>query len=435
MSTRFLPFFVSVIFLISCSVSQKTTRTCTRILLQDSTIKNAQVGVSIYEPASNKYWYQYNSNKNFIPASTTKLFTLYVAMKYLGDSLTGINYFEDNNKLFVFPTGDPTFLHSDFVNQPVFNFLEKNKDKEIIVIEPTHQTKKYGKGWAWDDANEAYMPERNAMPMYGNTLQINWNKKRNELVSTPPSTAFSVTMKLDTALQQSYCEGENNHFVFNNNQRNDFSQEIPFETNGITTTINLLKSNLNCNIHSGTIENYNNKKLISIASQPRDSVLKKMMSRSDNFYAEQLLLMASNQLLGYMSDDKMIDTLLKKDFSDMPQQPRWVDGSGLSRYNLFSPNDFIYVIKKIINEFGLSTLKNMLPTGGTGTLKNMLVVDSGFVFAKTGSFSNNYNISGLLVTKKNKPLLFSIMVNHYIGNSKALRKKIEIFIHQIRENN
>jgi D-alanyl-D-alanine carboxypeptidase/D-alanyl-D-alanine-endopeptidase (penicillin-binding protein 4) len=199
--------------------------------------------------------------------------------------------------------------------------------------------------------------------------------------------------------------------------------------------MNLLKSNLNCNIHSGSIENYNNKKLISIASQPRDSVLKKMMSRSDNFYAEQVLLMASNQLLGYMSEDKMIDTLLKKDFIDMPQKTRWVDGSGLSRYNLFSPNDFIYVIKKIINEFGLSTLKNMLPTGGTGTLKNMLVVDSGFVFAKTGSFSNNYNISGLLVTKKNKPLLFSIMVNHYIGNSKALRKKIEIFIHQIRENN
>ena len=91
--------------------------------------------------------------------------------------------------------------------------------------------------------------------------------------------------------------------------------------------------------------------------------------------------------------------------------------------------------KKIKNEFGLSTLKNMLPTGGTGTLKNLLVADSGFVFAKTGSFNNNYNISGLLVTKKNKPLLFSIMVNHYIGNSKVLRKKIEIFIHQIRENN
>jgi D-alanyl-D-alanine carboxypeptidase/D-alanyl-D-alanine-endopeptidase (penicillin-binding protein 4) len=46
-----------------------------------------------------------------------------------------------------------------------------------------------------------------------------------------------------------------------------------------------------------------------------------MMHRSDNFFAEQTLLMASNEKLGFMSDRAMIDTLLKTDLKDIPQNP------------------------------------------------------------------------------------------------------------------
>ena len=42
---------------------------------------------SIYEPATNKYWYNFQADKYFVPASNTKLPTCYAAMKYLGDSL------------------------------------------------------------------------------------------------------------------------------------------------------------------------------------------------------------------------------------------------------------------------------------------------------------------------------------------------------------
>lgn len=37
-----------------------------------------------------------------------------------------------------------------------------------------------------------------------------------------------------------------------------------------------------------------------------------MLHRSDNFFAEQTLLMASNEFLGYMNEKDIIDTLLKK---------------------------------------------------------------------------------------------------------------------------
>jgi len=167
-------------------------------------------------------------------------------------------------------------------------------------------------------------------------------------------------------------------------------------------------------------------------SQKSDSVFSIMMHRSDNFYAEQTLLMSANEKLGFMNESDMIDSLLQNDLTDIPQHPRWVDGSGLSRYNLFSPNDFTYIINKIQNEFGIERLKNILPTGGTGTLKNYFHADSSFIFAKTGSLSNNYTLCGILTTQKNKQLIFSVMLNNYQGSGKAVRKLIEEYLHEVR---
>ncbi len=72
--------------------------------------------------------------------------------------------------------------------------------------------------------------------------------------------------------------------------------------------------------------------------------------------------------LGVMNDEKIIDTLLKTDLKDLPQKPRWVDGSGLSRYNLFTPKDFVFILNKMKNEFGIERIKIIFPTGGRGTL-------------------------------------------------------------------
>jgi D-alanyl-D-alanine carboxypeptidase/D-alanyl-D-alanine-endopeptidase (penicillin-binding protein 4) len=159
-----------------------------------------------------------------------------------------------------------------------------------------------------------------------------------------------------------------------------------------------------------------------------------MMHRSDNFFAEQTLLMASNEHLGYMSDEKIIDTILNFDLKDVPQRPRWVDGSGLSRYNLFTPQSFVYILNKIKNEFGWERIKNILPTGGTGTLSSYYKNDSGYIYAKTGTLSNNCALSGYLITKKGKILIFSVLANNYITNSVPVKKAVEQFLLAIREN-
>jgi D-alanyl-D-alanine carboxypeptidase/D-alanyl-D-alanine-endopeptidase (penicillin-binding protein 4) len=82
------------------------------------------------EPATSKYWFNYQGDHYFVPASNTKIPTCYAAMKYLGDSLVGLRYGipeEDwfkRNVVIIEPTGDPSFLHSDYNKQPVFDFLK-----------------------------------------------------------------------------------------------------------------------------------------------------------------------------------------------------------------------------------------------------------------------------------------------------------------------
>jgi len=143
--------------------------------------------------------------------------------------------------------------------------------------------------------------------------------------------------------------------------------------------------------------------------------------------------MVSNQQLNHlnnfseMNDEDIIDTLLKSDLKDIPQKPKWVDGCGLSRYNLFTPQDFVYILNKMKNEFGLKRLEEILPTGNEGTLKNYYLKDSCFIYAKTGSMSNNSSLSGFIITKKNKLLVFSILVNNFQGSGTPVKKAVEEF--------
>ena len=167
-------------------------------------------------------------------------------------------------------------------------------------------------------------------------------------------------------------------------------------------------------------------------SQPLDSMLKILMHRSDNFFAEQSLLMVSERLLNVMNDELIIDTLLKTDFKELPQKPYWADGSGLSHYNLFSPQDFVAILNKIKNEFGIDRIKNILATGGTGTISNYYKADSGYIYAKTGTLSGVVALSGFLYTKKNKLLIFSVLVNNHHTSATNIRRGVEKFIEELR---
>ncbi len=414
------------LFLSSCSVSKKIDKSAEIGILKNPAFLPAFTGISVYEPATGKYWYDHLAEKYFVPASNTKLSSCYAAMKYLGDSIPGIQYrIENDSTVIIRATGDPTFLHPDYKNQPVFDFLKQFKN---IRIERPAFSRFLGNGWSWNDYTEYYMAQRSAMPIYGNVVTVKTNDQK--LLSISPRF-FARSSKIEGNVQNGFSVNktwDTNEFVFLPGQ--DKKMEIPFVPDN-NTLLQLLKDTIKSTItfidQAGELDKV-------IYSQPLDSMLKHMMYRSDNFYAEQSLLMVSSQVLGYLDEKKIIDTLLKTDFKSLPQVPRWADGSGLSRYNNFSPRDFISILLKMKEEFGMEKLKAILPTGGTGTISSYYLADSGSIFVKTGTLNGVVALSGFLYTKKNKLLIFSVLVNHHYSSSTSIRKGVEEFVQSLRNN-
>ena len=157
--------------LFACSPARKIGSSARQNVLNDAALQTAHVGISIYDAGAGKYVYNYQGDKYFVPASNTKIPTCYAAMKYLGDSLVGARLsLAEDSALEIYPAGDPTFLHPDFVHQPLFK--EIKKFKTIRWNLNGWQAKRWGSGWSWNDYDASYMAERSPFPVYGNVIRF-----------------------------------------------------------------------------------------------------------------------------------------------------------------------------------------------------------------------------------------------------------------------
>ena len=160
------------VFFFSCTAQKQVRQSATQQkLINDTALTNAFIGIAVYDTDTKQFIHQYNSNKYFVPASNTKIPTLYAGLKYLGEKLPGIQYKEQNDTLYLQATGDPTFLHIDYKQHPVFDFL-KQQNKPMVMNNHNWKTEALGFGWAWDDYASYYMTERSPMPVYGNSLTV-----------------------------------------------------------------------------------------------------------------------------------------------------------------------------------------------------------------------------------------------------------------------
>lgn len=462
MKTR--PFFEliiinsSLLILSGCSITQKISRSAKEDVLNNKALAAAHVGISIFDPATNKYLYNYQGDKYFVPASNTKLATCYAAMKHLGDSLVGARYMIRGKQVDIFGTGDPTFLYPDFKFQPVYDFAKSMKGNAVYIVQNEAdfqkfkvfsnytKYKKYGKGWNWDDYEESYMPEKSFFPMYGNTVKFSITDSDSLLITPKYFKDISWWDKNEPNLFEVHRDIHGNKFYVSGYKKNT-EVSIPFSTS-YSYSAKIFEPNVIGALLSDTLGYkvteastgpqfkgvgwYEKNYYGIIHSQPTDSLLKPLMHRSDNFFAEQCLVMVSNEMLGYHFSEEVIDSLLKTDFKDLPQKPRWVDGSGLSRYNLFTPQDFVTILNKMKNDFGMDRIKVILATGGKGTLSNYYKADSGYIYGKTGTLSGVVAFSGFLYTKKGKLLIFSTLVNNNTGSATDVRRAIEKFITNLR---
>jgi D-alanyl-D-alanine carboxypeptidase/D-alanyl-D-alanine-endopeptidase (penicillin-binding protein 4) len=434
----FILLFLGVL-LAGCGTEKQISKSAKQTIFSTKPFANAHVGISLYEPATNKYWYNYQGEKYFVPASNTKIATCYAAMKYLGDSILSFRVQDNNGDLTIEPCGDPSFLLGEFSNQSVFEKFKTVNGQLKYRVNIKNDFSPFGSGWSWDDYQEYYLAERSPMPIYGNL--VNFEAKGNQFTAIPRSILGAPYMK-ETMIQ---LLGRQGQFTINRDfDQNEFrlipaskkftSAAIPFKTKGFTTGFQFLKDTLaTFGKQIDITTEFSQLPIQNLYSMPTDSLLKPLMHRSDNFFAEQSLLMVSYKQLGYMNDKKIIDTLLASVYKDLPQRPRWADGSGLSRYNLFTPQDFVQILNKMQTDFGMNRVKTVFATGGTGTISSYYKEAAGYIFAKTGTLSGVVGFSGFLYTKKGKLLIFSTLVNNHQASATDIRRGIEKFLLGLRE--
>ncbi len=407
-----------------------------KLIVSSKVLDQHFTGFALYDLKSKKMIAEHNAWKYFTPASNTKLLTFYAGLKFLKDSIAGLQFVEKGDSLIFWGTGDPTFLHPDFLKQPVKDKLISTR-RMLYWAAERYTSPFYGTGWTYDDYNEYYQPEISELPIYGNT--ISFKSIGNQMVTYPEisdASPFRLIQKseMKTASFKAVRNILTNEFYIPTVQApTNFSQIVPFKTT-IPVVSQLLKSNFP---NFAGVINFNQPAIYqSWYSIPADSLYRSMLLPSDNFIAEQILLniAATNGL--EMNTAKLIDYIKRSLFQEMPDKPLWVDCSGLSRQNLFTPRSLIWLCEKIYNETAdEKRLFNLLPNGGkTGTLKGVYKADQPFVFAKTGSLSNNHNQTGFLITKDGRKLIYSFMNNNFTIPSAEIRNEMERIVTLIHQN-
>lgn len=401
------------------------------IMLDNKVLDKGYTGFQLYNPSSKKVLYDINGSKHFTPASNMKLMTLLTAIEILGDSIPSLYYTKRNNEIVFTGTGDPSFLNPVIGSeQNSFQFLQ-NAKQTLTYYPSSLADDVFGPGWAWDDYPYYFQAEKSTFPIYGNLIETFFENERYTMV---PDVLKDINIDYEQDFPVDRDEEENS-FTINPRLSKDrsFYIHVPFEYSD-SLFLAMLTDTLQKEVkmYEGVSKPYFDK---TIYNAKADSIYKTLMHDSDNFIAEQLLLMCAAEKTDTFKTELAIEYANEHVFADLPDEMQWVDGSGLSRYNLTSPRNLIQVLDKLRSKISLNRIKTIFATNGqNGELKNISNGKDAFVFAKTGSLKNKYCLSGFIETKRNGLLIFSFMHNNYIGSSEPIVLELNRILNYIRNN-
>lgn len=397
-------------------------------------------GFAIYDTERGEMVYEYQADKYYTPASNTKIFTLYASLMLLGDSIPALEYEQRGDSLIFTGTGDPVLLHPDLssidttYDQAVYQFL-KQHDGPLCYQERPIRDAYFGPGWAWDDYGYYYSTEKSGMPIYANVVRFQFKEYLPKPLAYPVYFTSFIDGFPDTTLNAYIQRAQyENRFVYGTKADTlAFTTDVPF-IQSPPTLLRLLEDTL-----ERKVTRYR-KPYRGLAqtrySLPTDSVYRRMMHLSDNFVAEQLLLLCSSTRQDTLSTEWTIDYVTENYLSDLPDRPLWVDGSGLSRYNMQTPRTMVAVLQKVDSLLGDERIRIIFPAGGvSGTVEDWYAnpEQKPYVFAKTGTLSGKHCLSGFLYTQRGRKLIFSFMHNNYVTSSSVFKVEMERILRTIYE--
>ena len=397
-----LNYFVYLVSL-SLTAQQFSERKIGRILKKITAFEQAYVALSIEPLNSSKPKAFYKGENYMTPASNIKLLTFLAAVQNI-DSIPALYFHKQDSIMHFKATGYPLLFHP-FYPDPELDFFF-NQKYNWCYHPPKSTLNRYGQGWSWDDYPYYYSAENSPFPIYGNTIKVTGDPSKPQLIPR----AFEQNMALDTLSKKLHRELSQNQFYFNPKKLSKKDTLYhPFITSD-SLFIRLLGDHIDqLVVQAKPIETPHNWNILF--SNQEEMLYQALLQDSDNGVAESLLIMISQNNFEEMNIQRTIDSLKLEWSKWLPDPIEWVDGSGISRYNMITPRTLIAILKKIHSKVGLENIKKFFSkSSSSGTLKNYPLKE---VYAKTGTLRNNHNLSGYWISNKGNIYVFSIMVNHF----------------------
>jgi serine-type D-Ala-D-Ala carboxypeptidase/endopeptidase (penicillin-binding protein 4) len=388
---------------------------------------SSQTGLLVYDPIRDDVVASHLADHWFTPASNIKILTALAGLLILGDTATALYTGRQGDTIYFSGAADPSLLHPAFPYQPAME--ELSVPGLVPVYCPRHlEGGRFGAGWAWDDYSAYFSPERAAMPVYGNVVRFQgWNDAGN--IGIIPRFFEACTELLpDSGFSGEpvrRLEFQNQFKVWRQTGTEELRQEVPF----------LHSDSLLCRLLADTL----GKKVYRrqpppqiswavVPGQPVDSLIRPMLRDSDNFMAEQLLLMCADRLYDSLDAGRAIGWMLNGPLSGLRASLKWVDGSGLSRYNQASPRALASALLKILEYLPQERLLRLFPGIRTET-----GTEDTWLYAKSGGMQQVYNLSGYLIARSGRVLIFSFMNNHSSYGRAELHTSMIHILTEIRE--
>jgi D-alanyl-D-alanine carboxypeptidase/D-alanyl-D-alanine-endopeptidase (penicillin-binding protein 4) len=420
-------------------------------------------GILVQTLASGQTVYSRDAEKFFTPASNTKLLTTAAALLQLGADFrfrTSI-YQNSDGVLRVVGRGDPSLNDSQL--QVLAKQLKQqgiNTIGQLIADDSYMQGEIVNPTWQWEDLQSDYGAPVSSFILNENTFKLQlipqavgkptkiiWNdlnearlwRINNQSITTEANQSNYIDINRDLSAPILNIKGqiaEKSAPYLVNLPVVDPSYYFlrQFRTALATEKITVGQTR----VFNGGI---NQQEIAFVESPPLSTLLTETNVNSNNLYAEALL----RALAAKKTDEKNQNTanlglqILKESLTQLGVKPNsyvLVDGSGLSRRNLISPEALVATLQGMAKTPQASIYRASLPIAGkNGTLKNRLrnTPAEGIVQAKTGTLTGVVSLSGYIEPPNYEPLVFSILVNQSEQPVSVLRQAIDEIMLQLTQ--
>ena len=432
--------------------------------IANSVFKNALVGLKAINLNTQKTLVEFNSEKNFTPASVLKLVSTSTALELFGKNETfktkliiegSINNGVLDGNILIKGFGDCTLGSKYFYQKKdsiLWDMVKTLKLKGIKSIKGKIKTNNnaYSKSipvkWSWEDIGNYYCALPDALSYYDNTYTLFLNSGKydgskttiNKIIPNIKNIEFINKVKSSNINRDlAYIYGSrlsNKRIIKGTIPKN----RINFKVKGsIPNPSMVLKDKLYIILEKSGIQllNQNISKttstLIKTYHSPKLSeIIKVTNQESNNLFAENFVNYISYKLKGNGSTDDGLKKI-KKFWTDKNLDINSVniyDGSGISQANSINANFIVKLLKYMKESKNFFTFYNSLAIAGKkGSLKyrfkNSILKNR--IFAKTGSFTGVVCLAGYLKNKKNETIAFAFFINNFSGKSNIIYKQMD----------